>query len=89
MGFVYCSIAMMKLDLHAERVEQAIDRVERFLDEAALRNQPEVLLIHGHGKGLLKNAVRAYLKTSPYSSSFRPGYPSEGGDGATVVTLRE
>ncbi len=89
MGFVYCSTAMMKLDLHAERVEQAMDRVERFLDEAALRNEPEVLIIHGHGAGKLKTAVRAYLKTSPYSSSFRPGYPQEGGDGATVVTLRE
>jgi len=82
-------MAMLKLDLHAERVEQALDRVERFLDEATLRNEPEVLIIHGHGKGLLKNAVRAYLKTSPYSANFRPGYPSEGGDGATLVTLHD
>lgn len=79
----------MKLDLHAERVEEAIDRVERFLDEAAMRKESEALIIHGHGKGLLKKAVRAYLLTSPYSSSYRPGYPWEGGDGATVVTLRE
>jgi len=80
---------MLKLDLHAEHVEEALDRVSRFLDEAALRNEPEVLIIHGHGKGLLKKAVRDYLLTSPYVSGFRAGYPAEGGDGATLVTLRE
>ena len=89
MGFVYSSIAMMKLDLHAQRVEEALDRVGRFLDEAAFRNEPEVLIIHGHGAGKLKKAVRDYLSTSPYAAEFRPGYPSEGGDGATVVTLHE
>ncbi len=86
--FVYSS-SVMKLDLHAERVEEAINRVERFLDEATFRRESEVILIHGHGKGLLKKAVRDYLSTSPYSAGFRPGYPQEGGDGATVVTLRE
>ena len=80
---------MMKLDLHAERVEEALDKVDRFLDEATLRRESEVLIIHGHGKGLLKKAVRDYLSTSPYVFSFRPGYPSEGGDGATSVTLHE
>ncbi|MBI3358952.1 MAG: Smr/MutS family protein [Nitrospirae bacterium] len=80
---------MIKLDLHAERVEEALDRVARFLDEAVFRNESEALIIHGHGKGLLKRAVRHYLSTSPYASGFRAGYPSEGGDGATVVTLRE
>ncbi len=88
MGFVYSS-SVMQLDLHAERVEEALDRVARFLDEAALRNESEALIIHGHGKGLLKKAVRDYLLASPYASGFRPGYPSEGGDGATVVMLRE
>lgn len=80
---------MMKLDLHAERVEEALDNVARFLDEVALRNEPEALIIHGHGAGLLKKAVRKYLSASPYAAGFRPGYPWEGGDGATVVTLRE
>ena len=78
---------MMKLDLHAERVEEALDRVARFLDEAAMSKDAEALIIHGHGAGQLKKAVRAYLSTSPYVSEFRAGYPSEGGDGATVVTL--
>lgn len=80
---------MMKLDLHAERVDEAIDHVERFLDEATLRHESEALIIHGHGAGKLKKAVRDYLATSPYAFAFRPGYPSEGGDGATLVTLYE
>jgi len=78
---------MMRLDLHAERVEEALDRVVSFLDEAAMSKESEVLIIHGHGTGKLKKAVRDYLLTSPYVSLFRAGYPWEGGDGATVVTL--
>jgi len=79
----------MKLDLHAEHVEEALDRVARFLDEATMSKESEVIIIHGHGTGKLKKAVRDYLSTSPYTPSWRTGYPWEGGDGATVVTFVE
>ena len=79
----------MKLDLHAEQVEDALNRVAGFLDEATMRKESEVIIIHGHGTGKLKKAVRDYLSTSPYTSSWRAGYPWEGGDGATVVTFIE
>ncbi len=78
----------MKLDLHAERVEDALEHVMRFLDEAALRGEHQVTIIHGHGTGRLKKAVRDYLSDSPYVAQFSSGAPWEGGDGATVVTLR-
>ena len=46
-----------------------------------------IIIIHGHGFGVLKKAVRDYLESSPYISSLRPGKRGEGGDGVTVVRL--
>ncbi len=79
--------AMIKLDLHAQRVEEALEQVERFLDQATVLGEYQVIVIHGHGTGKLKIAVRDYLANSPYVDSFHAGNPWEGGDGVTVVTL--
>ena len=76
-----------KIDLHGERVEEGLERLERFLDQAILSIENEVTVIHGHGSGRLKHAVRHYLRRSPYVSKYRPGDPWEGGDGVTIVTL--
>ncbi len=76
-----------RLDLHGQRVEEAIEMIERKLDQAMLSEEREVSIIHGHGSGRLKKAVRAYLSQSPYVATFRPGNSWEGGDGITVVTL--
>ncbi len=75
------------IDLHGEPIEEALIRVERFLDKALLSGFLEVVLIHGHGTGKLKEAVRSYLGESPYVERFRPGDSWEGGDGVTVATL--
>ncbi len=50
--------------------------------------QPSAFIIHGHGTGALKAAVRQYLADSPYARHFRSGLPQEGGDGVTVVAMR-
>ncbi len=76
------------IDLHGEFVEEAIERLDRFLDQAILSTQNDVKVIHGHGGGRLKSAVRAYLKTSRYVSDSHTGEPWEGGDGVTIVTLK-
>ncbi|MCB0220520.1 MAG: Smr/MutS family protein [Chrysiogenetes bacterium] len=76
------------LDLRGEREEEALESLTRFLDQAVLSNLNEVIVIHGHGEGILKRAVREQLKRSPYVSDFRPGGRGEGGDGVSVVTLR-
>ncbi|HXK66207.1 MAG TPA: Smr/MutS family protein, partial [Spirochaetota bacterium] len=46
------------------------------------------VVIHGHGTGSLKKAVRDYVKHSFYAKNFRPGEPEEGGDGVTIIQLR-
>ncbi|MEI8388610.1 MAG: endonuclease MutS2 [bacterium] len=76
-----------ELDLRGMSAEDAIDKVEFFLDEASLANLSPIYLIHGHGTGILRKAVREYLKTSPYISKFRAGEQTEGGDGVTVAEL--
>ena len=76
-----------ELDLRGMSAEDALDKVEFFLDEASLANLSPVYLIHGHGTGILRKAVREYLKTSPYVSKFRAGEQAEGGDGVSVVEL--
>jgi DNA mismatch repair protein MutS2 len=48
-----------------------------------------VRVIHGHGAGRLRNAVRALLEKHPQVASFRAGSPREGGSGATVVELKD
>ncbi len=78
-----------RIDLHGERVEEALARLERFLDRAILSDERDVTVIHGHGSGFLKSAVRDYLKTSAYVSTFRPGDPWEGSDAVTIVTINK
>ena len=46
-----------------------------------------VTVIHGHGTGALKSAVRDFLSTSPYVAKYRPGEDTEGGDGVSIIDL--
>lgn len=75
------------LDLRGYRVEEALDEVESYLDKASLANLTPVYIIHGHGTGALKQAVRDFLSSSPYVAKYRPGEDSEGGDGVCVVDI--
>ena len=77
-----------ELDLRGYRVEEALDEVENYLDKASLANLSPVYIIHGHGTGALKQAVRDFLKTSPYVAKFRAGEDTEGGDGVSVVEIK-
>lgn len=76
-----------ELFLVGQRVEPALDRLDRFLDKSLLASVGSVRIIHGHGSGRLRNAVRDHLKGHPAVAAHRPGKPNEGGDGATVVGL--
>ena len=76
------------VDVRGQTAEEAQEAVVACLDRAALAGAQTVRIIHGHGTGRLKQALRDYLKTSPYVASFRPGERAEGGDGVTVVNVK-
>lgn len=76
------------LDLRGERVEEALDKLEAYLDKASLANLSPVYIIHGHGTGALKSAVRDFISTSPYVAKYRVGEDSEGGDGVSVIDIK-
>jgi DNA mismatch repair protein MutS2 len=75
-------------DVRGMRVDEALRAVERWLDGGLRRGEPGAVILHGHGTGALKDAIRNYLDGSPYVRMFRPGDSHEGGDGVTVVALR-
>ena len=76
------------LDLRGKRVEEALDELEGYLDEASLANLSPVYIIHGHGTGALKSAVREFVSTSPYVAKSRVGEDAEGGDGVCVIDIK-
>ncbi|HEV8238539.1 MAG TPA: Smr/MutS family protein [Thermoanaerobaculia bacterium] len=77
-----------ELMLIGERVEPALERIDAYLDEALHAGRDEVRVVHGHGSGRLRNAVREHLKSHRAVATWRPGEDNEGGNGATVVRLR-
>ena len=70
------------------RVEELLRAVDRFLDGLYASGEAGCEILHGHGTGALKQALRDHLAASPYVAAFRPGDRHEGGDAVTVVTLR-
>jgi DNA mismatch repair protein MutS2 len=70
--------------VRAEEVEPLLDRE---LSQALSAGVEYIKIIHGHGSGIVRRIVRDYLAEQPYVSSYEPASPSEGGDGATIVTL--
>jgi DNA mismatch repair protein MutS2 len=76
-----------RINLVGLRVDEALSRLEPFLNHASLAGFPEVTIIHGLGTGILSRAVREHLKGHPLVSSHRAGERSEGGSGVTVATL--
>jgi DNA mismatch repair protein MutS2 len=81
--------AEQELSLVGRRVDPALEALDDFLDRALLGSLLEVRVIHGHGSGRLRKAVRAFLAKHPAVARARPGGDGEGGDGATVVKLQE
>jgi DNA mismatch repair protein MutS2 len=74
-------------DLRGLRTDDALSMAVSFLDRSVNDERRVCFLIHGHGTGALKEAIRRELKSSPYVRYFRAGNPGEGGDGVTIVWL--
>jgi len=77
-----------ELKLIAQRVEPALHRLERYLDEAVAAGLAQVRIVHGMGTGALKKAVWEYLKDQPAVESFALADRKQGGAGATIVELK-
>ncbi|HEX4496758.1 MAG TPA: Smr/MutS family protein [Thermoanaerobaculia bacterium] len=77
-----------EINLIGIRVEPALEQLDSYLDQALLSSRKEVRVIHGHGSGRLREAVRQHLRGHRGVAEIRPGAPNEGGNGATVVTFR-
>jgi DNA mismatch repair protein MutS2 len=75
------------LDLRGARVDEALEMLDQYLDDAVHADAGRVTVIHGHGSGAMRDAVRAMLSGHPSVREWRPGERGEGGDGATVVSL--
>lgn len=77
-----------ELMLKAMRVDEAMPLLDKYLDDAYTANIGQVRIIHGKGTGALRSAVQEFLRGHPAVGSYRLGIEGEGGDGATVVTLK-
>jgi DNA mismatch repair protein MutS2 len=78
----------LELDLRGERYEDAILRVEKYIDDALLAGYPRVSIIHGKGTGALRQGVQEYLKNHRSVKRIRFGEAAEGGLGVTVVEFK-
>jgi DNA mismatch repair protein MutS2 len=69
------------------RVDAALERTSSFLAKMALENRDVAFVLHGHGTGALKRAVREWLRESTMIRAWRPCDPGEGGDAYTIVRI--
>jgi DNA mismatch repair protein MutS2 len=69
--------------------EEAVGRVERFLDEAAINDLKTLRIIHGYGTGKLRQSIAEFLREHPDVSYFGPAPDNQGGGGVTLVELKE
>jgi DNA mismatch repair protein MutS2 len=70
-------------------VDEAVTRLEKFLDESLASDLHEIRIIHGHGTGQLRRGLAAFLKEHPLVAKFDPAPQNQGGGGATIVTLKD
>ncbi len=69
------------------RVEQALEELETYLNDASMSGMASVRIVHGKGTGALRAAIREQLARHPLVKSFASAPPQEGGDGVTVIKL--
>ncbi|MBC8646484.1 MAG: Smr/MutS family protein [Thermoanaerobaculia bacterium] len=76
-----------EINVIGRRLEEAIDEVDKALDDALLSGSGRVRVVHGHGTGRLRSGLRDHLRHHPAVEKVRSADPREGGNGATIVEL--
>ena len=79
----------MEINLIGRTVDEATGELEKYLDRAFMAGLPRVRVIHGHGAGILRRGVREFLKGHPHVATLSEAPQNEGGQGATLVELRQ
>ncbi|MBO4537710.1 MAG: Smr/MutS family protein, partial [Erysipelotrichaceae bacterium] len=79
----------IELNLLGYRVDEALETMDKFLDNALVANVPFVRIVHGMGTGALRTAIWNRLRTLKYVKKFEHGGQGDGGSGVTIVTFRE
>ena len=78
----------LSCDVRGLALDEALEEVERYLDEAVMAGLHEVTIVHGKGTGILRDGIQKHLKKYPHVKSFRRGKYGEGEEGVTVVELK-
>ena len=79
----------LELDLRGMNAEEAIEKADKYLDDAYLSSLSSVSIIHGKGTGVLREAIQKHLRNHPYVKSYRLGQVGEGESGVTVVEIKK
>lgn len=77
--------AQRELHLRQMRAEDAVEELERFLDDAVLAGLHSVRIVHGKGEGILRKVTQERLRAHPHVKRFRDADPEEGGQGVTIA----
>lgn len=77
-----------EIDVRGERVEEAVQQVDRYLDQALLQNYPKVTIIHGMGTGAVRKGVHQFLQKHSQVKKYENAPANQGGSGATIVTFK-
>jgi len=78
-----------ELNVIGQTTDQAVDAVDKFLDEASMAGLAQVRIIHGHGTGALRRAIADMLKDHPHVARFTAAPQDQGGSGATLAELKQ
>ena len=81
--------AVRELMVIGKTVDQATDEAEKFLDAALMSDSRRLRVVHGHGTGRLREAMTKFFREHPLVASVAPAPDNEGGNGATIVELKD
>ena len=79
----------IELHLRGMRAEDALDKLDNYLDEAYAASLPFARIVHGKGTGILRQLVRQALTKSPLVSRWENAMGNEGGEGVTIIHFKE
>lgn len=81
-------LVSLELDVRGDRLDEALAKVEKYLDDCLLAGYSRVSIIHGKGTGALGQGIQQYLRSHQSVKNFRYGHANEGGTGVTIVELK-